>query len=87
MDKKYFQEIKNLRIIEAKHYAHLEPFGDELAKRRGYKGLKGLEAIHFFLVEKYHWLPATVRSLNPNDLLFLLTEEMRGWTLPEELRD
>ncbi|MCK5615724.1 hypothetical protein KAR91_78400 [Candidatus Pacearchaeota archaeon] len=59
-------------------------FGDYLAKRQGYKEHERLDAIHFYLIEKYHWLPSQVKSLNDEDLGFLLKEEMSGWTVPED---
>ena len=64
----------------------IECFGDEIARREGYKEHNGIDAIHFYLIQKYHWLPSTVRSLSWDDLQFLLDEEMKGWTLPKEAR-
>ena len=64
----------------------LEVFGEELAKREGYKGLDGLEAIHFFLIRKFHWLPRDVRSMSKEDLRLVLSQETAGWTLPKEAR-
>ena len=61
----------------------LEVFGDELAKRQKYKSRDGMEAIWFYLVEKYHWLPSTVRAMHPEDIRFLLDDEMHGWTAPK----
>ena len=73
------------RKIELRHEAQaeknfqIEAFGDEIAKREGYKAHKGLDALHFYLVQKYHWTPATVRHLSFDDLDFLLKEEKHGW--------
>lgn len=64
----------------------LEVFGDELAKRRKYKTRNGMDAIWFYLVEKYQWTPATVRAMHPDDLHFLLHEEMSGWSAPKSAR-
>jgi hypothetical protein len=73
-------------VAVGKRVAYLEFFGDELAKRYGYKAHEGMDAIHYYLVEKYKWLPGHVRSLSDDDLLFLLEEEMDGWALPADLR-
>jgi hypothetical protein len=81
----------NKRINQARlNYQHLfaqrafqtECFGDHLARREGYKALSGMDAIHFYLIEKHHWLPAQVKALNAEDLMLLLEEEMHGWTVP-----
>lgn len=65
----------------------LEVFGDGLAQKYGWKhNLKGLEAVHYYLMTKYHWTPAQLRSMPLEDLRFALTEEMQGWTLPREAR-
>lgn len=72
-DKRRCEAQANLKYI-------LLRFGDHLAQREGYKEHKGLSAIHFYLVGKYRWPPSLVRSLNQEDLQFLLDEEMHGWT-------
>jgi hypothetical protein len=66
----------------------LEVFGDYLAQREGYKdaGLDGMDAIHFYLVHKFHWMPKDVRAMSTDDLRFVLTEELSGWTLPAAYR-
>lgn len=64
----------------------LEVFGDELAKREKYKNREGMEAIWFYLVEKYRWTPATARALHPDDIRFLLNDEMHGWSAPKSAR-
>jgi len=66
---------------EAKYQLIL--FGDHIAAREGYKIHQGLTAIHFYLVEKYRWLPNVVRSFCDADLELLLAEEMSGWNAPE----
>lgn len=86
--KKIESEIEiDLRLANAN--AHLEMFlkyfGNDLAKKMRYKSLKGLDAIYFYLIERYHWAPGYVRSLSGEELRFLLTEEMHGWTLPSEV--
>lgn len=63
----------------------LEVFGDTLKKREGWKSdLTGLDAIHYYLVQKHQWLPSVVRAMSLEDMRFALTEEMHGWTLPKD---
>jgi hypothetical protein len=62
----------------------LEVFGDHLAEREGYKAHKGLEAICFYLVQKFRWLPRDVKSMSKEDIHFVMAEEMSGWRLPKE---
>ncbi len=64
----------------------LECFGDALAKREGYKRLDGMEAIHYFLMQRHHWLPSVVRAMSHDDLRFALHQELEGWTLPKAAR-
>ena len=64
----------------------LDVFGDTLAKREGYKSLQGMDAIHFYLVHKFRWLPREVRSMSAEDIRFVLTEEMDGWSAPKAAR-
>jgi hypothetical protein len=64
----------------------LECFGDYIAKREKYKTLDGMEAIWFYLVKTYHWPLNEIRSMHPDDIRFLLSEEMHGWTLPPAAR-
>lgn len=62
----------------------LEVFGDHLAVRQGYKAHDGLEAVRFYLMEKYRWLPREVNSMSMDDLRFALAEELSGWSVPAE---
>lgn len=66
---------------------HLHVFGDEIAKRQDYKRHSGLEALHFYLCDKYRWLPSMVKSMSMDDLRFMLEEEMSDWVAPEEARE
>ena len=84
--RKLYRATKRLHAINGEGMYCVECFGDHLAEQQGYKKLSGMDAIHFYLIEKYHWLPAQVKSLNYDDLSLLLSEEMQGWTLPEEAR-
>ncbi len=61
-------------------------FGDELAEREGYAQHDGIDAIHFYIVERYRWLPKDVRAMSDDDLQFLMREAMQEWTLPEDAR-
>ncbi len=63
----------------------LEVFGDSLKASQGWKNdLSGLDAVHYFLVQKHNWLPSVVRAMSLEDLQFALTEEMQGWKLPKD---
>ena len=62
----------------------LDVFGDHIAKREKYKEHDGMDAVHFYLIQKYHWLPSQVRAMSHADLRFVLDEEMSGWTLPKD---
>jgi len=73
-------------ITEAKHAYALEKFGDHLGGQKFYGKVKGFEAIHFYLVEKYRWTLSYARSLPYKDMRLLLIEEMKDWKLPEEFR-
>jgi hypothetical protein len=61
---------------------HLECFGDVLAKRQGYKDIDGMEAIWLYLIKTYSWTPAYVKSMNLEDIRFVLSQEMVGYTNP-----
>lgn len=63
----------------------LDIFGDSLKARCKWKNdLKGLDAVHYYLMQKHDWTPAQVRSMTLEDLRFALSEEMQGWTLPKD---
>ena len=81
---KRYEILRKLYLNQGELDYSLIVFGDELAKRQNYKELEGLDAIHFYLIEKYNWTLSYVRSLKLEDINFLLREEMRSWTLPEE---
>lgn len=65
---------------------YLELFGNYLAEREGYKHLDGMEAIYFYLIHKFRWLPRDVRSMSIDDIRFVLSEEMVNWSAPPESR-
>lgn len=49
--------------------------GDKLARREKYEQVSGLEAVHYYLIQKHHWTPKRVRSMKLDDLYFCLKEE------------
>ena len=49
-----------------------ERIGDHMAEKEGYIGLKGMRAVHRYLIDKYGWAPEQVRRLTPEDLHLLL---------------
>jgi len=81
-----YKNLKSLYVTEGELVYALAVFGDHIAKREGYKGLDGLEAVQFYLVTKFHWLPSQVRGMSYEDMRFVLAEEMSGWTLPKAAR-
>lgn len=85
LQKELYESDKRLCLAEAEAKYNLIIFGDHLATREGYTQHKGIDALHFYLVEKHHWLPAQVRSLSDTDLLFLFAEEKKSWTVPAGL--
>jgi hypothetical protein len=86
MTKERYEAMWKLRHAEAGLAFEIDCFGEELAKREGYKNYDGIEAVYLYLILKHHWPPSQVRALNWEDLHLLLNEEMRGWTLPKEAR-
>jgi hypothetical protein len=73
-----------LTLAEAELDYGLKVYGDKIAEKEGYREHRGIDAVHFYLVQKYHWPLNEVRAMKLQDLRFLLTEEMGGWTLPPE---
>ena len=86
MSKDKYETLGKLHAATGQLNYGLAVFGDHIAKREGYKEVDGLDAIHLYLVQKHHWLPRDVRSMSPDDLRFVLSEELAGWTLPQEAR-
>jgi len=78
-----YEILRNLEAANGEMAYHIRVFGDTLAEREGYKAHDGLEAVHYYLVNKYNWLPSVVKALSTEDLSFLLAEEMSGWTVPK----
>lgn len=74
---------RSLRRSQAEIQHLIDCFGDYLAQKHRYNR-SGIEAVWFYLVEKYRWTPAVVRALNTDDLEFLLQDDMRGWSAPND---
>ncbi|WP_421854563.1 hypothetical protein [Marinomonas sp.] len=85
--KEQYQSIKKVHEIQGNLNFIMDAYGDHIAEREGYNTHEGIQAIHFYLIQKYHWTLATVRQLSFEDLEFLLCEEKKGWTLPKGLRN
>ena len=86
MSKELYEATRKLCTVEGERAYHLAVFGDALAEREGYKEHRGMDAIHYYLVQKYSWPLSQVRGMSIQDTLFLLEEEMHGWSLPKEAR-
>ena len=86
-DRELYEATAKLRTVEAQLAVQLEIFGDYLAEREGYRQIHSLDAIHFYIIHKFKWIPSQVRAMTFEDLRFILTEEMSGWTVPKELRN
>lgn len=82
-----YKRMKQLHYIESEQNFNLEVFGDFIAQREKYKTKSGMDALYFYLIQKYHWKPFEVKALSNNDLRFLLSEEMDKWDLPEDARN
>ncbi|WP_282052849.1 hypothetical protein [Phaeobacter inhibens] len=85
-NKARYEALAKLEDSKGKLAYTMHVFGDHLAAREGYKSIDGIEAVHFYLVNKFMWSPATVKAMSDDDLRFCLTEEMHGWVMPEEAR-
>ena len=86
MDSMYEVKKELHKSTASLNYA-LEVFGDTLAKQENYQAHKGIDAIHFYICQKYHYLPHQARHLSFEDLHFLLAEEFHGWVLPPEAKN
>ena len=84
-NKELYQATRRHALALAELSAYLYPFGDELAKRNGYKEVTGIEAIHYYLIQKHNWTPQCLRDMPLEDLQLALSEEMKGWTVPENI--
>lgn len=85
MNDKY-EVLRRLHQAEGNLSYTLSVFGDYLSEKYGYKDLYNMDAIYFHIVKTHNWLPRDVRSMTPEDLRLILSQEMAGWTLPAEAR-
>jgi hypothetical protein len=87
-DKERYEVLRRLHAVGGNLSYALEVFGDALAKREGYRDpeLQGMEAVYFFLIQKFHWLPKDVRAMSAAEIRFVLKEEMHGWVMPKAAR-
>ena len=76
-------KLKDYYVGIGKLTYSLARFGDHLAEREGYKTVRGMEAIHYYIVHKFRWRPSDVLAMNYEELQFLMREEMNGWTDPK----
>ena len=83
-DKSHYLIRKQTHETAGKVAFSLDVFGDFLAEREQYKSVEGLDAVHFFLVHKFNWLPSQVKNMTTDDIRFILSEEMHEWAMPEE---
>lgn len=81
-----YKSIKKKHTSRASRAYYLELFGNFIAEREGYRHLDGMDAIYFYLVNRFHWLPKDVRAMNIDEISFVLSQEMADWTAPEESR-
>ena len=84
--KERFDTLKRLHQATGNLNYHLEVFGHHLAKQHNWTDIDGMDAVHYYLIKKYHWLPRDVRSMTGEDILLALHEEMQDWFLPPEAR-
>lgn len=88
MSKERYEILKRLHEAEGGLAYSLAVFGDEIAKREKYAdpGLTGIDAVRYYLIHKFRWLPRDVRSMTAEDIRFVLSEEMNGWVMPKDAR-
>ena len=48
--------------------------------------LDGIDAIHFYTIQKFSWLPRDVRSMTYDDLRFVLSQQIEEWLASRALR-
>ena len=87
MDEKTIPPINESRLGFRRSEGHLnyflDVFGDHIAQREGYRHLSGMEAIHFYLVHKFGWLPRDVKSMSLEDVQFVLSQEREEYQAEE----
>lgn len=88
MNKERYEILNRLYEAEGGLNYSLAVFGDFIAKREKYKdpALNGIDAVRYYLIHKFGWLPRDARSMTFEDIRFVLSEELHGWTLPKDAR-
>ncbi|WP_249978033.1 hypothetical protein [Vreelandella olivaria] len=90
-DRQQYEELAD-RVEKAapslhpeQHEMHfiLSAYGNALAVSREWQ-LRGIDAIHYALIHRYHWLPSQIHSLSLHDKALALHEELQGLTLDDE---
>ncbi|WP_230577672.1 hypothetical protein [Xylella fastidiosa] len=84
MSKEMNKVRRQEHIARAQINVFLEIFGDDLASKNQWNSLDGIEALHYYLMQKHHWTPAQLREMSYKDLQFALHQEMQGWTAPKD---
>jgi len=79
----YNESRKQIREMEGESNYYLERYGDHIAEREGYRGINGMEAIHFYLIHKFGWLPRDVKSMSLEDVKFVLSQEREEYQAEE----
>jgi hypothetical protein len=86
MSKERYEIAYRLHAAQGGLAYFLDVYGDAITKREGYKSLQGMEAVHYYLIHKFGWLPRDVRSMSVEDIRFVLSEEMEGWSASKAAR-
>ncbi|QLG93292.1 hypothetical protein HZF02_15560 [Pseudomonas yamanorum] len=85
-EKEKYEIWKRLHEAEGGIAYGLAVYGDHIAKREKYKSVEGMDAVRFYLIHKFKWVPSQVRGMSYEDMSFVLQEEMAGFTYPKEAR-
>lgn len=87
MDRKpYYLDLYRQMLEQARIGYTLAIFGDHLADFHGYKVHKGMDAIHFYLIQKHSWTRIQILAMPPAEILFAMAEEFTLWTMPDDAR-
>ena len=60
----------------------LSRFGDTLSENNGWSE-NGIEAVWLYLIRTHHWTPAVVRAMTSEDMRFVLSVEMNGFSVKD----
>lgn len=87
MDRKpYYLDLYRQVLEEARIGYTLAIFGDHLAAQQKYEKHTGLDAVHYFLMQKHHWTRGQIQAMTQADILFAMSEEFDLWTMPDDAR-